>query len=153
MIREAEIRDIIPIIRCLRLFSSEELDLDCSDEAFSAVRASNLLKSGITQGLLWVYEKDQEIVGFLLGGSMLNMWSDHEKEIHLITFWVSPESRKGLISGRLFLTFEKRCKELFKEDSNYKAVWVRTHLEGGFTKRSLENLGYRHLEHTYIKER
>ncbi len=143
MIRLAKNEESLVIAKLLRDYSYS-IDIDCGKEAFSLRKTANFVSSCVSQKLCWVYEKEGEILGCACAIEQFNIYSDTQKELHLVTLYVDSQHR-GLAGGRLIKAFDK--------EANNRGVSVRwIKLQHTAEIKSLEKIGYKISELTYKKE-
>jgi len=145
MVRLAKQEESLVVAKLIQDYV-QVMDIRAAKGSFSLRKTTLLVSSCITQGLAWVSVEKGEIVGCLFAQEQFNMFSDKDKEIHLIGLYVKPENRKGLSGGRLIKEFDKESQQ-----RDIKITWVS--LQHTSELKSLEKLGYKVSEITYKKEK
>ena len=147
MIRRGIAEDIPHIVRMLKDYS-QHINIKCAADVFSVPKVSKLVSLSINQGYVWVFEKDGEIIGSLVAREQVNLFTDGLLETHVIALYVKPEYRNGTIGGRLLIAYDKGC-----EEKGIRVSWMGAQVTTELNNKSLERLGYKLSEQSFIKER
>ena len=147
MIRRGMAEDIPHIVRMLKDYS-QHINIKCAADVFSVPKVSKLVSLSINQGYVWVFEKDGEIIGSLVAREQVNLFTDGLLETQVIALYVKPEYRNGTIGGRLLIAYDKGC-----EDKGIRVSWMGAQVTTELNNKSLERLGYKLSEQSFIKER
>jgi len=145
MVRPARQEESLAIAKLIQEYV-QVMDISAAKGSFSLRKTTLLVSSCITQRLAWVSEKEGEIIGSLFAQEQFNLFSDKDKEIHMLGFYVKPQFRDGLSGGRLFKEFDKES-----QSRNIKITWAS--LQHTSELKSLQKLGYTMSEITYKKEK
>lgn len=145
MVRLAKQEESLLIAKLIQEYV-QVMDIRAAKGSFSLRKTTLLASSCIDQGLAWVSVEDGEIIGCLFAQEQFNVFSDTDKEIHLIGLYVKPEHRKGLSGGRLIKEFDKESQK-----RDIKITWLS--LQHTSDLKSLQKLGYEVSEITYKKEK
>ena len=147
MVRRAIAGDIPSIVNMLRDYS-QHINIKCAADVFSVPKVSKLVSLCINQGYVWVFEKDGEIIGSLVAREQVNLFTDGLLETQLVALYVKPEYRNGTIGGRLLLSYDKQC-----EENDIRVSWIGAQVTTELNNKSLDRLGYKLSEQSFIKER
>lgn len=147
MTRLAQPNDCLAIAKLIQEYV-QSMDIRAAKQSFSLRKTTLLVSSCVTQGLAWVSVKEGEIVGCLFAQEQVNIFSDTDKEIHMLGLYVKPEYRNGSVGGRLLITFDKEC-----QSRDIKVTWVSAQHTSELKNKSLQKLGYTLSELTYKKEK
>ena len=145
MVRLATTEEPLKIAKLIQEYV-QTMDIRAAKGSFSLRKTTLLVSSCIAQGLAWVSVKDGEITGSLFAQEQYNMFSDKDKEIHMLGLYVKPEARKGAPGGRLIKAFDKEAQQ-----RDIKITWMS--LQHTSELKSLQRLGYTVSEITYKKEK
>lgn len=147
MVRRAIAGDIPSIVNMLKDYS-QHINIKCAADVFSVPKVSKLVSLCINQGYVWVFEKDGEIIGSLVAREQVNLFTDGLLETQLVALYVKPEYRNGTIGGRLLLSYDKQC-----EENGIRVSWIGAQVTTELNNKSLDRLGYKLSEQSFIKER
>lgn len=147
MVRRAIAGDIPSIVNMLKDYS-QHINIKCAADVFSVPKVSKLVSLCINQGYVWVFEKDGEIIGSLVAREQVNLFTDGLLETQLVALYVKPEYRNGTIGGRLLLSYDKQC-----EENDIRVSWIGAQVTTELNNKSLDRLGYKLSEQSFIKER
>lgn len=147
MIRRGIAEDIPHIVKMLKDYS-QHINIKCAADVFSVPKVSKLVSLSINQGYVWVFEKDGEIIGSLVAREQVNLFTDGLLETQVIALYVKPEYRNGTIGGRLLIAYDKGC-----EEKGIRVSWMGAQVTTELNNKSLERLGYKLSEQSFIKER
>ncbi len=147
MVRLANLDESLSIAKLIKEYV-QTLDIKAAKQSFSLRKTTSLVQSCITQGLCWVSLKEDQIVGSLFAQEQFNMFSDKDKEIHLIGLYVKPEYRNSTSGGRLLIEFDREAQQ-----RDIKITWVSLQHTSTIKNQSLQKLGYEVSEITYKKEK
>lgn len=101
MIRQANIYDIDNIIEMLKHYRDADpvKTIKNANNREYIVNMLTQLIAGI--GVVFLAEKDNKIIGFLMAGIIPNFWNPESAELHELAYWVEPEHRGGTAGYRL----------------------------------------------------
>ena len=146
-LRRASIEDIPSIVKMLEAYS-QTINITCAANVFSVQKVSKLVHLAIIQGYAWVTEKDGKTVGSLIAREQVNVFTDSLIETQLVGLYVYPEFRNGMSGGRLLKAYDKEC-----ENRGIKVSWISAQATASLNHKSLNRLGYKLSEQSFIKER
>ena len=151
MIRLAKsIQDIHLVIRLLQEFLTETPYAQAPDAAGDREHLGKLAFTVLNHGYIWLAIDDEEPVGVLMAAVEPNMWIPRVRQLREIVWYVKPDHRLGLYSGRLFAAFNQKATELLDSDQIQLCFTTRMSTTDNY---SLERRGFRLTEQTYLKER
>jgi hypothetical protein len=150
MIKLAQsIQDIQKVINLLGDFLSDTAYKQGAQAAQNREHLGKIAYTVKNSGYIWLAEKD-EPEGLLMATVEPNMWFPQVRQLRELVWYVKPQSRCSVVSGRLFAEFCRKGDELLTQGL----------IEGYFTTRmgttsdyNLERRGFRLTESTYLKER
>ena len=114
MIRQASKFDIPKIIEMLLNFGKV-----APIEVLRQAEAGNYIEGLLTEiiigsGFILLAEKDNEVVGMIIGGIIPNVWNPKVKQCSEIAYWVEPEFRGGTIAYKLLKAYFAECDKMMK---------------------------------------
>jgi N-acetylglutamate synthase-like GNAT family acetyltransferase len=147
-IRTADKFDLLELVEMMRHYSAHSpvvaLRTDHNEE-----HVRNLLYTiMVGAGVIWVAERDNEIVGMLACIRQQNIWNPKVMLLSELAFWVEEEFRGGSAAYRLLKAYEQYAEEQ-KRDGHIVAYTI-SKLHTSIFKP--EKLGYTAIEQTYIKQ-
>jgi N-acetylglutamate synthase-like GNAT family acetyltransferase len=114
MIRQANKFDIPKIIDMLKNFR-EVAPIKVLKQADDQEYIKRLLTEIIIgSGFILLAEKNNEIVGMIIGGIIPNLWNPKVKQCSEIAYWVEPDFRGGTTAYRLLKAYFAECDKMMK---------------------------------------
>ena len=151
MIKQARsIQDIHAVIQLLQEFLNETPYAQAPDAAQDREHLGKLAFTVLNHGYIWLATDQDQPIGLLMAACEPNMWIPRVQQLREIVWYVKPEYRLGLHSGRLFSAFTQKAQELLDADKIQLCFTTRMTTTDAY---SLERRGFRLTEQTYLKER
>jgi N-acetylglutamate synthase-like GNAT family acetyltransferase len=118
--------------------SNDELDLLYINKLFHHL----ILGAGI----VLVAEKNNEVVGLIMGIKNSNIWYPSQIVLSELIFWIEPEHRKGRIGYNLLKEYNKLAEEMRQQNKITMYTMTKTiH----FNQINYERFGYNKIEETW----
>ena len=148
MIRLANKFDIPILIAMIQEFSKETLIQKYKDQAlWDKKYVGNLLYSLILgRGFIVI---DEDLKGMIIAMITSNVWCPQSNQLNELAWWVAPESRNGLLGGKLWLEFNKQAQKLLDEK---RIDVVMTSLMANSPKIDYSKRGFKQLHTTFFRE-
>ena len=148
MIRQANKFDIPIIIEMLKNFRSvAPIDVlkQADDQNYIEGLLTEIL---IGSGFILLAEKDNEVVGMIIGGIIPNVWNPKVKQCSEICYWVEPEFRGGTIAYKLLKAYFAECDNMMK--SGKIQMYTMSKMISS-PDLNYEKFGLSKLEETWVK--
>ncbi len=149
MIRLAEDKDTDQLVKLMLAFASESSVAGYGPDEFNIPHLKTVLKAVRDNGRVWVAERDQQIVGYLMCLVEMDIWNPKVKRLRELLWYVDPEYRDTTIGGRLFATYCRYGDQLLK--SKQIAGYSISLLDSS-PDLELAERGWRAVETHWIKE-
>jgi len=108
---------------------------------------SDGLRQLIDHQLVLISETDDYIkTGFILGTVTKHFFNPKIKKLTMLLWWVKKEFRKTRAGSTLLNTFVKFGKD------NCDWIWLDVNVDAKIKDGSLEKMGFKHKEKTYLME-
>ena len=148
MIRLANKFDIPILIAMIQEFSKETLIQKYKDQAlWDKKYVGNLLYSLILgRGFIVI---DDDLKGMSIAMITSNVWCPQSNQLNELAWWVAPESRNGLLGGKLWLEFNKQAQKLLDEK---RIDVVMTSLMANSPEIDYSKRGFKQLHTTFFRE-
>ena len=148
MIRLANKFDIPILIAMIQEFSKETLIQKYKDQAlWDKKYVGNLLYSLILgRGFIVI---DENLKGMIIAMITPNVWCPQSNQLNELAWWVAPESRNGLLGGKLWLEFNKQAQKLLDEK---RIDVVMTSLMANSPEIDYSKRGFKQLHTTFFRE-
>ena len=148
MIRLANKFDIPILIAMIQEFSKETLIQKYKDQAlWDKKYVGNLLYSLILgRGFIVI---DEDLKGMIIAMITSNVWCQQSNQLNELAWWVAPESRNGLLGGKLWLEFNKQAQKLLDEK---RIDVVMTSLMANSPEIDYSKRGFKQLHTTFFRE-
>ena len=148
MIRLANKFDIPILIAMIQEFSKETLIQKYKDQTlWDKKYVGNLLYSLILgRGFIVI---DEDLKGMIIAMITPNVWCPQSNQLNELAWWVAPESRNGLLGGKLWLEFNKHAQKLLDEK---RIDVVMTSLMANSPAIDYSKRGFKQLHTTFFRE-
>ena len=151
MIKLAERTDTVKILELIQKFL-EDTAYDLSrDAAKDREHLLKLIWTVFNSGYIWLALAGEKPIGILMAIKQPNMWLPSHHELRELVYYILPEHRGKIVSGRLFKTFEKKAKELL-EQGKISGIFT-TRMSSTTSNFNLSNHGFDLVEQTYFRGR
>lgn len=148
MIRLANKFDIPILIAMIQEFSKETLIQKYKDETlWDKKYVGNLLYSLILgRGFIVI---DENLKGMIIAMITPNVWCPKSNQLNELAWWVAPESRHGLLGGKLWIEFNRQAQKLLDEK---RIDVVMTSLMANSPEIDYSKRGFKQLHTTFFRE-
>jgi|TARA_R110000868_G_scaffold145946_3_gene366478 hypothetical protein len=148
MIRLATRSDLVPVADLIVEFLGETSYGEHTDD-IDVLHIKRLVFALLQVGYIWLYYKDELLVGMLAAAREPNMWIPTKRSLREVIWYVKPQHRSQIGAGKLFVKFCAKGDELLNNQE----------IDGYFTTRmnrtvdyDLESRGFRLTEKLYLKD-
>ena len=116
-------------------------------EDYSHKCAAQTLSDAISTGVVLVEEKDDELVGLIVGSIARSPWNPFKLMIEELMFYVNEDYRNTRAGYMLLKTYTDRVSDMDLYASSLKLMYNSPDLT-----KVYEKLGYKLLEKTFVKK-
>lgn len=145
MIRPADDSDLADVVQMARKFHA---CTEYTEIPFDEETAGELFYASVAQGLCFVAERNESLVGFILGLAFPSVLNKSVQMGSELAWWVDPEYRGSILSLKLLRHIEQAAQHM-----GLKA-WSMICLES-LSPNEIEDIylrsGYRKTERAFIK--
>lgn len=140
-----DIEDVIELLRHYREQTPWKRIKDCDN----AEHIKNILYHIVSgSGVIYVAEKDYEIVGAIIGVKNISVWDPSIITMNEMAFWVEPEHRGSTAGYKLIKRYVEHCENL-KERGILEAFTISKMTNSPELK--YDRFGFTKIEETWIQ--
>ena len=146
-IRQANRFDLPEVLRMLKDFRNctpIESSSEYNDEEYFNKLYRHILLGG---GLAFVAEKDDRLVGMIIGIKDLSIWDPNTKLVRELAFYVDQEHRGSSAGYRLLKEYTRAAQQLVEDD--HINMYTMTTLENS-PNIKLDKFGYKRTETIWV---
>lgn len=148
-IRCATRSDFSRIIELLDHYFNESIYGLHINETVDPQHASKILFQVIHQGIIWLAEEEDKLIGMLAVVREPNVWFPDKISLRELMWYVHPDYRMTTAAGRLFREYTQ-CAEVELNNGRIEAYFMTA--MSTTTNIDLKKRGFRLAENLYIKD-
>lgn len=152
-VRAAEQKDIMEILKLLRMFGKAAAEGSSALKHFSPRAVCSLIAHTILNGvcLVAVDKEEEKIIGVIMGAVTVNPWTDTSRELKEVAWYMDPEyrgdSRVGL---KLYRRYVKESNIMLEDGVIFISHMTALAASGESTKRLISK-DFKELETHYYR--